>query len=179
MRKGIGIKPIIFVLVFILLAGCSLKSEKEALKDTEEAAKQTFNSSEDIETNKKLENFSLYLPEDLSVKEATASNVILKNGDQTYIVFYNKLEGPTSKLNYKSAQRDEALLIKSFEDPEKFGYIRVLSSEDDKYELQVGIGGVKITTYTDKSSMDEDGKNLMKIARSIAETDENKEANTD
>lgn len=171
MYNRIRIKPFLFILVVVFIAGCGLKSEEEVIKETKDAAKETFSAEEGIEVNKELENFSLYLPDDLTVKDATASNVILKNGDQTYIVFYNKLELPTSKLNYKSAQRDDALLIESFSDQDKFGYIRVLASEDDKYELQIGIGGVKITTYTEKSDLVEDARELMKMARSIVEND--------
>lgn len=165
---------VLFILVTVLLAGCSLKSEKEVIKETEDAAREAFLSEEKIELNKKLENFSFYLPDDLTVEEANETNVILKDGEQTYILFYNKLEDSTSKLNYKSASlQKEALLMESFTTQGKFGYIRVMDSKEDKYELQIGIGGVKITTYTEKSSMVDDAKNLMKIARSIVESNMN------
>ncbi|WP_430784705.1 hypothetical protein VBD025_09175 [Virgibacillus flavescens] len=162
---------VLFILVTVLLAGCGLQSEKEVIKETEDAAKQAFLSEEKIELNKTIDDLSFYLPDDLTVKEANKTNVILKKDDQTYIVFYNNLEDSSSKLNYKSAsQQEEALLMESFTEQGKFGYIRVDASKEEKYELQIGIGGVKITTYTEKASMVEDSKNLMKIARSIVES---------
>lgn len=146
-----------------------MKTEEEVLKDTKEVAEKTFKSSDEIKDNKRLEHFSFFLPESLSILEYSANNVILQNDDQTYIVFYNKFEKPSSKLNYTSAKLSKALIINSFKEKNKFGYIRVLPGENGKYELQAGIGGVKITTYTEKSSMDEDAKDMMKIARSIVE----------
>ncbi|WP_077327584.1 hypothetical protein [Virgibacillus siamensis] len=152
-----------------VLSGCSLQSEEEAVQKAEKSAKRVFTSNKMVETNHKLEGFSLYLPERMEVKEASNSNVILEDGGQTYIVFYNSLEGATSKLGYKAAEKDSALLLESFEDDEKFGYIRILShKQEDNYELQVGVGGVKITTYTSKGQLDSDSEDLMKVAKSIS-----------
>lgn len=159
---------VLFILTVVLF-GCSFQSEEEAVNQAKESAKVVFNSNKSIESNHKVDEFSLYLPERMQVKEADKSNVILKDGDQTFIVFYNSLEDASSRLGYKAAKTESSLLLESFKDDEKFGYIRVRShNEEENYELQVGVGGVKVTTYTSKEQLDKDSKALMKVARSIS-----------
>lgn len=166
------IKKYMLIVVLLILSGllfgCSFQSQEEAIDDARKTAKTVFNSNKPMETNHKVKGFSFFLPDRMEVKEAGKSNVILKDGDQTYIVFHNSLEDPTSKLSYKAAKTDSALLLESFKDNNKFGYIRILAHEEDNYELQVGVGGVKITTYTTKDRLDNDSKSLMKVARSIS-----------
>ncbi|MGY0694755.1 hypothetical protein ACW2QC_18570 [Virgibacillus sp. FSP13] len=171
MRKMKRRMPIVFLLLIIVISGCSTKSEEDAINDAKKAAQQAFRAEKmEIIPNQQLNNFSLYVPGHLEVDEESKSNVILKDGDQTYIVFYNNLEDLNSQLNFQSVQRDDALLNESFEDDDKFGYIHVLPDEGDGYEMQVGIGGIKITTYTSKEKMDSDAMELMKMARSISIT---------
>lgn len=170
MRKTFWNITIVILLFLVALTGCSMQTEEEAIKDAKESAKEVFNSDQKIETNHKLNSFSMYLPNSLEVEEKDKSNVILKDGDQTYIVFYNNLEDPLSKLSYKSAtsKSGEALLLETFEDKNKFGYIRILPHHEDSYELQIGVGGAKITTYTSRGNLGNDSEELMKIAESIA-----------
>ncbi|MFC4556733.1 hypothetical protein ACFO3D_00745 [Virgibacillus kekensis] len=159
------------ILFLLVISGCSMQSEEEAIKSAKEAADKVFSSKQEIKTNYTLDSFSMYLPNGLEVKEADASNAILEDGDQTFIVFFNSLENTLSKISYKAAaaKKDEALLLDTFKDKEKFGYIRILPhNEDNKYELQIGVGGVKITTYTSKGELDNDSEDIMKIAHSIA-----------
>lgn len=175
MRNTIRLITLATFLMAITLSGCSLQSEEEAIKAAKKAAEAVFNSNEKVETNHELDTFSVYLPASMEVKKEDKSNVILKDDDQKYIVFYNQLEGPKSKLNYKAASKSEkSLLLKSFKDNNKFGYIRILSNkEDENYELQVGVGGVKITTHSSKSELKSDSEMLMEIARSIAISNKN------
>ncbi|MFD1038175.1 hypothetical protein ACFQ3N_07085 [Virgibacillus byunsanensis] len=158
-----------FILLFIV--GCSPQTEEDVLQDTKEAAMNTFEDEETIEANHEIDSFSFYLPNDLEVVEEDVFNVILEDGDQTYIVFYNNLESPLSELHYNSAKNDKSVLYESFKDGEKFGYIRVVPGDDEDYEIQIGVGGVKITTYTTLGDLDNEAPELMKIARSIAESE--------
>ncbi|HLR62554.1 MAG TPA: hypothetical protein VK097_08945 [Lentibacillus sp.] len=168
MRKLQSAVPVL--LCISILVGCSMQSEEEAIKDTEKTAEETFYAENAFKTNEQLDSFSMYVPAGMEVVEEDSSNVIIEEGDQTYIVFYNNLENPLSKLSYESAaaKSDQALLLESFKDREKFGYIRVLpDKEEDNYELQTGVGGVKVTTYTSKSELDNDAEDMMKMAHSI------------
>ncbi|RYG71549.1 hypothetical protein EU245_13820 [Lentibacillus lipolyticus] len=163
----------VFTVLFgiLILTGCSMmQSEEEAIQHAEETAEKLFHADDAVEANKELDTFSMYVPAGLEVDKEELSNVILKDGNQTYIVFYNNLEGPKSKLSYKAAAKeDKALLLERFKDKNKFGYIRIMPADkEDKYELQLGVGGVKITTYTPKKSLESDAEEMMKMARSIA-----------
>ncbi|WP_226036385.1 hypothetical protein [Aquibacillus saliphilus] len=161
------------IIVISVLTGCSLVSEEEALADAHEVAAKTF-KQETIETNTDLEHFSLYLPAGFEVTDETQSNLILENDDQTYILFYNALEDTTSELNYQAAATGgNSTLLESFDDEDRFGYIKVLAIEEHNYELQVGVGGVKITTHTSKGKLKENSEEMMSMATSIAYTSQN------
>lgn len=158
---------VLLLLVFVV-SSCSAKSIEETLNDAKIAAETVFKNEQLTKTNYDLDDISFYLPKKLVVKEKVESNIILEDGKQTYIVFYNEHEKPTSKLYYKTTENDEALSYKSFKDDSKFGYLQILPDEGKGFEMQVGIGGVKITTYTKKRKMEKDAEELMKIVKSIA-----------
>ncbi|WP_163971686.1 hypothetical protein [Oceanobacillus halotolerans] len=163
----------------IVLTAINLKPEEDILNEAKDIAEQTFSEPSNIETNHKIDAFSFYLPSYLKVVEEDEHNVILQNEEQTYIVFFNRLESPLSEVNYQAAKTEESVVYHSFEDDSKFGYIRILPNSND-YELQIGVGGVKITTYTTKENIRREVKELMKMARSIVETSENDfDADTD
>ncbi|OZU89678.1 hypothetical protein CIL03_00625 [Virgibacillus indicus] len=163
------IQLIIAVLILTAaLSACSMKSEEDAIADALAITEDTFKSETAAEANFEHYGESFYLPDKLEVESKDKSNLVLTDGDQTYIIFYNKNEGALSELNFNAVQNSNALLLESFNDGEKFGYVSVLPDEGEGYQLQIGIGGAKITTYTDKGKMDDDAKELMKIAKSIA-----------
>lgn len=158
---------VLALLLLLTLVSCNSKSEEEVIQEANQIAERTFTSTQTITPISELDHFSLYIPKHLEVEEVDESNIILSDTEQTYIVFHNKFENSTSELNYHLAENDNALLLESFQDEDKFGYISILSEDEDKYEIQVGVGGVKITTYTDKKSMVNHAEELMKIALSI------------
>ncbi len=144
-------------------------SEKEIVQQTWKSAEQAFEDQTPT-SNIKTGTISMYLPSAVKVEEQDANNIILSKGDkQTFIVFYNSMEDESSQLNYHSAgQKENRLLLKSFKDEDRFGYVRVLPvNKQNKYELQVGQGGVKITTYSKKSELEDNAALMMNITRSI------------
>ena len=162
---------IVVMLTFItILVSCNPKSEEEVIQEAEDIAQKTFTSSQTITPNQELDHLSLYLPNHLEIEEIDENNIILSDNKQTYIIFYNNLEDPTSELNYQIASNRDALLLEAFQDEEKFGYIQIISEDEDKYEIQIGVGGAKITTYTNKNRMINHVEELMEIALSIAES---------
>ncbi|WP_010096180.1 hypothetical protein [Ornithinibacillus scapharcae] len=159
----------LLLLFIIILSVFDYQSDETVIQQAAETAKDTFLNDVIPEDNYKGEHFSFYLPEQMEVEEVDAHNAILVNGDQTLIVFYNTLEDDLSELNFEAAKTDKAALLTSFTNEEMFAYIRLLPQETDNesYEIQVGVGGVKVTTLTNKGEMVNDAKNLMKIAESI------------
>ncbi|WP_067727495.1 hypothetical protein [Oceanobacillus damuensis] len=159
------------LLIAFLLAGCSMKSEEKAISEANAAAEHVFHNETETDTNYKIDNNSIYIPAHLEVESSDDSNIILVNGSQTYIVFNNPIEAPVSELNYNAATTEDALVLESFADADKFGYIRILPDEGEGYEMQIGAGGAKITTFTSKGKMAEDAEELMKLAKSIVNQD--------
>lgn len=173
MKKSIYLKVMASLLLLMILVSCSMKSEEDAIEGAKKAAEDSFLSEETFMPNQELENISIYLPERLHVESEEPSNIILKDGNQTYIVFYNNYEPPTSEMGMNSSQNDEALLLHSFKDPDKFGYIRIMPETEKEYEMVVGVGGVKITTYTNRKKMEQDAEELMKITLSLIDQNNN------
>ena len=171
MKKIVGLLFAMLTISLLLLSGCA-PTEEEALNLVEEVAQEAF-EGDTVEPNQEVEGFSLYVPDDFEIKEETQSNLLLESGDQMFILFYNALEATTSRLNYQTSEaNDNYSLLQSFEDNERFGYVKVAETEED-YELQVGVGGVKITTQTTLENIEDNTTDMMKMATSIAYTDHN------
>lgn len=171
MRKIMGISMSLLIISLLFLSACA-PSEDEALELTESAARTVFEDNI-IEPNNTLDNFSLYLPSEYEIIEESQSNLLLESGDQTFILFYNALEDKTSELNYQAADANgNNALLQSFEDEDRFAFVRV-SESGDEYELQVGVGGVKITTKTSIGQLEDYTIEMTQIATSLAYTDQN------
>lgn len=159
-----------FLFIALAFVGCS-KTEDQVFKEAEEVVNGIFSEENKVEINYSDDIVSFYLPEHLHIVEQDENNLVLKNGDHVYVIFMNYMEASTSKVFFGSAQADDALLYTSYERDDMFGYMRILENLDDKgtYELQVGIGGVKVTTNTTLKQLVSESEQLMKIAKSIIE----------
>lgn len=167
MHTSIRFKVMASLLLLMILTSCTIQSEKEVLKEAKAAAEKSFKSTDIPKPNQELEYTDIYLPERFQVETEESSNIILKDGDQTYIVFYNRFEPATSELGAESSRNESALLFHSFKDDDSFGYIRIMPVQEKKYEMVIGVGGAKITTYTTKKDMAQDVADLMDISRSL------------
>lgn len=156
----------IMMISFGLLVGCS-GSKDEAISQAKQVAESTFNgpAEKPTETTK---GFSYYLPEGFKVKDEFENNVILSKGNQEYILFVNSHEPLNSDVVFNEIRgaKDEQG-IETFKGEDRFGYISISPGVDKKYELIVGIGGVKTTTMTTTNDMVENAKNMMIITNSV------------
>ncbi|SEU07836.1 hypothetical protein SAMN05421676_11822 [Salinibacillus kushneri] len=151
----------------VFLSGCFL-SEDKALENAHEAAEKSFNG-EAQETNQKIDVISLHLPDNMEINGSSNNNVFLQSENQQYLLFYNQFEGANSHYLFDGIQsREDSLMVESFEDDSRFGFIAVFpNSEKAHYELQVGIGGAKITTITTKEKLEQEAKEMMDIINSV------------
>lgn len=171
MRK---IKVLLIVLLIVFVSGCTVKSKEDLMSEITQIAKASFEEPK-TQTTVKLNNFSLYLPEKFEVVEEGTSNLILQKGEQLYILFQNPLEDSNSHLNYDTAAEEKGYtLLESFEEQDKFGFVMVMPREDEKFELQTGVGGVKLTTITELDNLTEDTEVMMEMANSLLYSSENK-----
>lgn len=154
------------VIIGVLLMGACSSSFPEQLADAKGEVKNTFESKPE-KTNNSSKDIEYYLPAGVKVEEETPNNVLLKDGDKTFILFYNQHEKADSKVVYESTmkQQKEWDSNETFVQDGKFGYMLVKKMKEEHYQLIVGIGGVKLTTETD--DIKEDAEALMVIANSV------------
>ena len=164
----IGLASIAIVILLVLFLSGFFVSETQAMQNAKSAAKEAFNK-EEVPYTKELERISLYLPESMDIVSNSDNNLILREEEQNYILFYNQFETLKSDTFYKTAKQAQDIeMIETFKNDERFGYFRVIQISDETYELQVGVGVVKMTTETEKGDLKKDARELMKIVRSIA-----------
>lgn len=159
------------ILLFMLLVafGCS-KPEDQYMIESLEQAREAFLANDSIEITYVDEHIAFYLPESLNIVDQDENNLILEGNDYTYVLFINYLEAPNSERMYELANTDDALLYESMENEGQFAYQRIRKIEsEDFYELQIGIGGVKMTTIVSARDLVKESELLMKIVRSIIE----------
>lgn len=153
-------------LISILVGGCSGNERQmdKALK----AAVSVFRE-EAQQPNTEVGSILVYLPETFKVEEEQENNLILKRGNQTYILFVNPQEKIKSSLLFLTAEKqsNQNLLLKSFQTDDKFGYISIKDLTEETYELAVGSGGVKLTTETDKEHLEKEADEMMEIVSSV------------
>lgn len=156
----------LFLILFtLILTGCGV-SEEEALTAIETMLEPTFEQVAPKAT-KELKAFNIYLPEGFTVEEEFDNNVILNNHDQTYILFYNLFEEQDSDFFYQLAkQAGDYALLETFQDNDRFGYVKVEDMEDH-YEVQVGIGGMRLTTHTSLKQIEDDVANMITMLNSV------------
>ncbi|WP_059171434.1 hypothetical protein [Bacillus sp. FJAT-27445] len=158
---------ILLILSVLLLGACGKASYNTESAKAEEAAKTAFDEKKKT-PNKKTANIDFYLPFGFEIKKESPNNIILKNGAKTYILFYNPNEDKESKVVYEAsvAQYEKLEIDENFKGEGKLGYLLVERLEDDMNILTTGVGGVKITTETKTSSLDDEALIMMQIANS-------------
>ncbi|ENH95795.1 hypothetical protein J416_14208 [Gracilibacillus halophilus YIM-C55.5] len=156
----------------IAIAISTRQPVEEVLQQSNQAVEQAFNQ-EAKTPNQDLNQLSLFLPNTFEVFEQESNNVILESNGQTYILFHNSLENESSQLNYEAVnEKNDHLLLESFENQGRFGYIYISEADTkSEFQLQIGVGGIKITTITEKSDAATDAKDMMLIANSLIYND--------
>ncbi|MGD7024518.1 hypothetical protein ACQCVK_18185 [Rossellomorea vietnamensis] len=167
MSKSIIFK---FSVIFLLMltAGCSSATLEESQEEAVEAVKETFESPIE-EASEETENFHFNLPSGSTIKEKNANNVIIENGNHTYILFYNQNVSSDSEQLYELSVQDEASIVKqeTFRDDDRFGYFLIREVEEDQFELTAGIGGTKMTTQSVKDDLVNDSEFMMEVVSSV------------
>ncbi|WP_214770945.1 hypothetical protein [Bacillus sp. ISL-57] len=157
---------LVILLISSLIVGCSgiERQTEKAMK----AAEVAFRDDEK-QPNQEAGLIQVHLPNDFKVVEEHDNNLILQKSDQIYILFANPNEKEDSSVLYLAIkeQGDQFEVLHSFQTDDKFGFISIKEIPKEKYELAVGIGGVKLTTETDKDQLKTDAKQMMEIVSSV------------
>lgn len=164
------LKKIIFVsliLTFTLLAGC-FQSEEEVMREAEKIIKAEFLSKEKVDTNYETTGFNLYKPEELAIEEEEKNTIVFNNGDRPYVLFINEFEPPNSQWSYdRLKNNNQDIFLRTFQSEEQFAYLGIIEHEDNQYEIQLGIGGIKMSTLSNIDSLVSDVDMMMQIVKSV------------
>lgn len=154
-------------MLLLLLSACSVSIDEE-LKEARPAVEEAFNSKAK-EANNENEHIQYYLPFGFEIEdESTPNNIILKNGSKTYILFYNQQEEADSEVVYEATiKQKEYDMNELYQDDQKFGFFLLKEIGDDRYELTVGIGGVKVTSEVKARNIKSEASTMMTIANSV------------
>lgn len=167
-ESKLGLAIVALLLLFLItISVMNIETEESVLEEAMTIAEDTFNQTPK-ESNKEVENFFLYIPDELEVDERNKNNAVLVADDgQSYILFINDKENQQSTLNYETVRETgNSEWLQSFEDADRFGYIYINPLDGD-YEVQLGIGGVKLTTISGKDSIVDDVEMMMAISKSV------------
>ncbi|TAA69771.1 hypothetical protein [Planococcus salinarum] len=159
------------VLSMILLAGCTGTPEERLAEGLSET--RTVFEEEPPETNETAGETELYLPGGYDIEEPTdENNVIITQGSDSFVLFINPNEAPDSKFFYdlqKANEEQEWAADETFEQNGRFGFSTLRAIADDRFEVVVSAGGVKMTTISEQSDVPENMEWMMKTVRSIEE----------
>lgn len=156
-------------LAVILLAGCS--SLEEQTVDGLENAKIAFQGDAE-KPNEKVDDINIFIPRGFSIEEESdETNIILSKGNDSYILFINPNELPSSQLYYDLMTSNSNLNVlekKTFEQNGRFGFAAIIKNSEEKYELITSIGGIKLTTISAQQDIANNLEKMMLIVRSIS-----------
>lgn len=153
----------------VILSACSQTVEEQAQAGMENA--ETMFSSKPNEANKKIGHIELYLPKGYSIEKGIDElNYTILNGKDSYILFVNQNEPEDSQLQYdllKQENKNEIVEEKTFESDGQFGFSAVTKFPEEKYELIVNLGGVKLSTISEDKKIDDKIQEMMEIVKTV------------
>jgi len=162
-------------ILLFTLAGCGKTVEEQI--DTGVASAQTVFEENPQQTNKTIGKIELYVPSGYDVEESDdLNNLIIKNGNESYILFVNYYEEEDSNLHYELLKNDSSKKIIKEETVEfdgAFGFSAVREYDKDQFELIVSSGGVKMSTISEDKAIDQKLVDMMTIVRSVKIVEEN------
>ncbi len=159
------------VLSISLLAGCMGTPEErmaEGISETRLAFEE-----EPPEANENAGETALYLPGNYDIEEfSDEKNITITNGNDSYILSVNPNETADSKFLYDLQKADTAqewVIDETFEESGRFGFTTLREIAEDRLEVVVSAGGVKMTTISEESDVPDNMEWMMKSVRSIKE----------
>lgn len=159
------------VLSLFLLTGCMATPEERLATGLSEV--RTAFEEEPLETNETAGSTELYLPGGYDIEEPSDdNNVIITKGSDSFVLFINPNEAPDSKFFYdlqKANEEQQWIADETFEEKGRFGFVTLRQIAEDRVEVVVSAGGVKMTTISEESDVPDNMEWMMETVRSIEE----------
>lgn len=155
--------------LLVALAACTPSAEDQTGEGIK-AAKEIF-QDEPTNPNEQVESVNLFVPGGFSIQEdSDDTNIVLTKNSDAYVLFINPNEEQDSHLFYDLVQADKKkdnYALETFEQNGRFGFIAVLPSGEEQFEIIASIGGVKLTTISEEADILSNIEQMMKIVRSV------------
>lgn len=165
-RKKLGMA---IIAATLLLAGCLATPEERVANGMAEV--KTAFEQEPEKPNEQTDRLEFYLPGGYTVeKPSDEHNIIITKGSNSFVLFVNPNESADSRLFYdlqKANPEQKWVADETFEENGRFGFATVRTIAEDRYELVTSAGGVKMTTISEESKIDDNMEWMMKTVRSI------------
>lgn len=153
----------------VILTACG-QSLEEQVADGVKVSEEAFLAKDKADTEE-IDGVKLYKPVGFTVKEnSDAQNIIFEKNDETFILFINPNEEADSHLFYDillADQNKKMVAMETFVMDERFGFVAVVESDDNKVELIASVGGAKMTTLAKEKNIASNLRTMMEVVRSI------------
>lgn len=158
------------VSLLLLLTACSANIEDQE-KKAHELVKRVL-EKEAKETNVESKGLLFHLPNGMKMDDSDPHNIIVTEGESTYILFINPQEDRNSKVVYEATlhSADDFRYNETFDGDGQFGYLlihEIANQEEVVYEVIVGVGGVKMTTITKAKDVASKAEMMMEVVTSV------------
>ncbi|MDC3416770.1 hypothetical protein [Aquibacillus salsiterrae] len=160
-------KLLMYVLVItasITIMACSSPSEEETIQAVEQIVTE---KPSDIEPTITRDEISYYLPPTIEEVETAKNNIVLKTGENTIVLFYDRDLKETDEIYQKAKEKDKNPLLLTKFNEKPTGFVKVIAMPDNLYELTVGYGGVKASTVVEQDKLIKSATNLSEIIYSL------------
>ncbi|MER1998582.1 MAG: hypothetical protein ABS882_02315 [Lysinibacillus sp.] len=163
-------KPLLLAsMLTIMLAGCSAPVAEQIEKGLV-GAEMTF-ASDAMETTDEVGDIEVYMPRGYEIVEGSVDmNYVVSKGYDQYILFVNTIEEENSQLHYDNLMSelgDKVIEEQTYRNDGVFGFSAVVEHAEDKYELIVSNGGIKMSTMSADKKIDDKLQAMMEIVRSV------------
>ncbi|HSI66821.1 MAG TPA: hypothetical protein VK947_05355 [Planococcus sp. (in: firmicutes)] len=152
-----------------LLGGCGASLEERMVNGVENA-RESF-EEEPVAANETVGDRELFVPRNYIVEEPSdAHNIIITRGSDSFVLFLNPNEEPDSTLFYdlqKANDEQQWAVDETFRQNGRFGFATVREIADDRFEIVVSAGGVKMTTISEASDIDSNMDWMMQTVKSV------------
>ena len=142
-------KIFMFLLILLICNGCS----NLANLNYDEIISDTINSNYNI-TNENRRGYLYYLPKGMRIIESTGTNEVLSKNENYYylyvdlVSYYNKVES-----SYK--EKNDVVFSKSIKNDDKFGYIEIKKTTNEKYFIEIMYNYAKIEVIVKEENLKE------------------------
>lgn len=160
---------IMLLLLVGTLAGC-MAAPEELVTQGVSNARAAF-ETEPKTVNETIGQTQLYIPNGFVIEEPEDDfKGLITKGSDSFTLFINPNEKATSTFFYELQKVDPKqlwVIDETFQQNGRFGFATATKIAEDKLELVVGTGGVKLATITKESDIPKNMNWMMKTVRSI------------